>query len=869
MPGSADYKSLLSEFGSTQFRQLRSGQEATLGLYAQIYTAKPDVAIELPTGAGKSLIALLIGEAWRREEKKVAILTGNKTLARQMEQEAQSLGMSAVRMEGPGQKIPAAAKRAYHRSISIAIMNYWVYFNQNPVIDSADLLFMDDAHLAEHCLHSLYSIEIDRFEHSNLFNALATELSVRFPDYSVLQDALDERAPNSAPTELISFFDQSAVADRFREIMDTSPLLESNDDLRFRWNRIRNSVEEANLYVSTRSMWLRPCVYPVTRNDHYSGCSQRIYMSATIGDTSDLARRLGTNPIEKIPIPDEHTAATQGRRLLVMNKIDEGNIPARSEIAILAALKVHPKSVWLCASRAEAEKFKEIVSQWLNANGFVGHPTWLLSNLGDEIDAFKVSRTGHLFVAGRFDGMDFKADECRLVVLATLPRAINIQEEFFTAYLRDAGFMLRRLNQRIIQALGRCNRGEDDFGVYVLADRRFATHFGRESNRAGIPRNIMAEIDCAEDATEIQETQLANRIEKFLKGDFSDFDMELDEHLKLIPPLTEQSDKGAESSQHEVEGWTELFDSQDYESAARHFEKCANAASKAHLREVTGFFLWSQAKATFLLGKQGNVPARNETPDLLEHAIGAGGKSAWFNRLRSSLNRYRASTGVPLIGGPTDYPFVVIQEFDEILEKLGNRGTRFQGWIERVTSMLDSGSHGQYQEGLSELGKTLGYSATRPNYTASTDCRWRGIFGNMREVVTFEAKIEHRDGSFVTSTHVGQGHNQLNRALAEYGSKGYTIRGTLVTHLTEIDKSAESSLGQLRVIQKPAIRKLWDRIVLRLSDYRDDWSLADAEARLNAAEQITTKLPPGGWLTKALAHDGVWVTETDLLKEWP
>ena len=40
-----------------------------------------------------------------------------------------------------------------------------------------------------------------------------------------------------------------------------------------------------------------------------------------------------------------------------------------------------------------------------------------------------------------FDGMDFQGDECRLVVLATLPRAINIQEEFLCAYLRDAGFM--------------------------------------------------------------------------------------------------------------------------------------------------------------------------------------------------------------------------------------------------------------------------------------------------------------------------------------------------------------------------------------------------------------------------------------------
>lgn len=159
MPGNADYASLLAEFASSQFSELRPAQASALATYSASHTTIQDLAIELPTGAGKSLIALLIGEAWRRDGKKVAILTGNKTLARQMEQEAATLGLPPIRMEGPGRDIPAQSKRSYHRCQGIAIMNYWVYFNQNPVIDPADLLFMDDAHLAEHCLHSLYSVD--------------------------------------------------------------------------------------------------------------------------------------------------------------------------------------------------------------------------------------------------------------------------------------------------------------------------------------------------------------------------------------------------------------------------------------------------------------------------------------------------------------------------------------------------------------------------------------------------------------------------------------------------------------------------------------------------------------------------------------
>jgi Rad3-related DNA helicase len=151
-------------------------------------------------------------------------------------------------------------------------------------------------------------------------------------------------------------------------------------------------------------------------------------VSATIGDPGDLSRRLGVRPITKIPVDPQFLQKTSGRRLVVMNRLEEHgtNLPERLQAAVLTALSIHPKSVWLCSSQAEASKYKDAVSQWLNANALVGHPTWLLTSLGDEIDKFKASPTGHLFVGGRFDGMDFKAGECRLVVLTTLPRARRI-----------------------------------------------------------------------------------------------------------------------------------------------------------------------------------------------------------------------------------------------------------------------------------------------------------------------------------------------------------------------------------------------------------------------------------------------------------
>jgi hypothetical protein len=863
VPGDLDYEELLAELASPNFHEFRPAQAAVLETYRFTYTQSADLAVELPTGAGKTLIALLIAEAWRRENNAVAILTANKTLARQMESEATQLGIEVVRMEGSRDEITPVQRRSYHRAQAVAIMNYWVYFNQNPAIDPAALLLMDDAHLAEHCLHSLYSLEIDRHEHPALFESLVTELARRFPDYGVLQDSLDPDAPPVTSAELLSFLDQEQVESRIREIVDASPELETHTDLRFRWRRIRDRIRESNLYVSHRSLWFRPAVYPLIDNPHYAQARQRIYLSATIGDTADLARRLGTHQITMVPVAEEHGEITYGRRMLVMNQDETATIPDRLGEVILAALEIHPKSVWLCASRADAEAWKDAVSSWLAEHGLV-HPTWTLTSLGSEIDDFKAAPTGHLFVAGRFDGMDFKADECRLVVLATLPRAINLQEEFFSAYLRDAGFMLRRLNQRIIQALGRCNRAEDDFALYVLADRRFAVHFGRESQRVGLPRNVVAEIDSAEDASERSTMDLVQRVVQFLSANFEDFDADIQEHAANVPtPANAVS--GDEDSSDEVNGWLEMFARQNYLRAAEHFAACTEGTPGSS--ELPAFFRWCEAKATYLAGQQGESAAADRALQVLERAIGHGRTSSWFNRQRSALYRAREQH---LEDGEDseDYARFVLALWDDRLEQYGTRGTRFESWANRVRGYLASTSHDEYLVGLLEVGELLGYVATRPKHTAATDCRWRGVFGNAREVVTFEAKIEHEPSGQISPSAVGQAHNQLQRAVGEFGERGYTLRGTIVTHLSEISDSAAGSLGEIRVIEKEAIRALFEGAVALLADYRSKWSVDDLDARRAAVSSVIARFPPAGWLSRTLSHDVTFVNPDLLLAEW-
>src|SRR5256885_255546 len=105
MPNPTDFAGFLTSLESEKFRGLRAAQGYVLDQYNR-FLATRDVGVELPTGAGKTLIALLVAELWRRENRKVAILSANKTLARQMVSEAGALGVPAVLMEGAGRDIP-------------------------------------------------------------------------------------------------------------------------------------------------------------------------------------------------------------------------------------------------------------------------------------------------------------------------------------------------------------------------------------------------------------------------------------------------------------------------------------------------------------------------------------------------------------------------------------------------------------------------------------------------------------------------------------------------------------------------------------------------------------------------------------------
>lgn len=115
---------------------------------------------------------------------------------------------------------------------------------------------------------------------------------------------------------------------------------------------------------------------------------------------------------------------------------------------------------------------------------------------------------------------------------------------------------------------------------------------------------------------------------------------------------------------------------------------------------------------------------------------------------------------------------------------------------------------------------------------------------------------------------MGQAHNQMNRAVTEFGQLGFGVRGIIVTHLTKAEPSARASAGAIRIISKDAVLDLWSRLEKLFRTYAKNWSLDDPASRLPATKAVQAKCPAAGWLFRALDADELFVSSASLLKEW-
>lgn len=271
---------------------LRGPQQDVLRDFSSTHAGTRDLALELPTGTGKTTVGLLIAEWKRLSGQKSAFLCLTNQLAGQVLEEAKRLGVSCADLRGTKETRDVQEEGRYRSGAAVAVTTYSNLFNINPVIRDADLLIFDDAHGGEQYVAGMWTLSVQRSNDSDLFHQLLNALSPAFTKTQL--EGIFDATPPVPLVDLADVRQHPECLGQVAAIMRT----QVDHPSRFAWRFISQNLHACFFLVSAHEISIRPFIPPTHTHVHFENASQRISMSATLGGGSDLLRSYGLTKIE-------------------------------------------------------------------------------------------------------------------------------------------------------------------------------------------------------------------------------------------------------------------------------------------------------------------------------------------------------------------------------------------------------------------------------------------------------------------------------------------------------------------------------------------------------------------------------------------
>ena len=251
-----------------------SHQKEMLEAYAKDMVGRHDVAMQLPTGSGKTLVGLLIAE-WRRRKfgDRVVYLCPTRQLVHQTAAHAQdNYGIEAVSFTGPKRNYAPVDVTSYRTGARVAVTTYSSLFNTRPFFSDPDIIILDDAHAAENYIAKMWSLEVPSGagSFSSLHGALVSVLKphISAQSYARLagnwEDSFDATWVDKLPTETVA-----ALTSQLTAIFDTHE--DASEETHFTWPLLREHLHACHVYISSREILIRPLVPPTWTHLPFEG----------------------------------------------------------------------------------------------------------------------------------------------------------------------------------------------------------------------------------------------------------------------------------------------------------------------------------------------------------------------------------------------------------------------------------------------------------------------------------------------------------------------------------------------------------------------------------------------------------------------
>ena len=433
-----------------------------------------DIGIVLNTGAGKTLVGLLIAQSLVNEVRRhVLYACSSIQLVQQTAEKAHGYGLPATTYFKQ-----EFSNDGFHKLEAPCITTYQALFNgRSKFFDLADgAIIFDDAHTAEHLLRDQFSLRIDRDKFGDLYSSIVGLFAEyhrrvgRAASYKELATADSDQLFLVPPFELRRQFSE------FVNLLSQGGLNDVTDTT-FAWAHLKDHLHLCAVLIDATTVTVTPPFVPVRSLPYFQGDTRRVYLSATLAAEDAFARTFGKKP-DLVVAPE--TTAGECERMIVMasqvNSLGQNRERVKETVNGRKALILVPAHV-----RARA---------W---NDVAQHPR--RAEVTAAVNAFKVSSDPvQLVLAARYDGVDLPGDTCRVMIFDGLPMGVGPLERFMWSYIRLSNSLRSVVASRIVQSFGRISRGMSDHGVVVIVDDRLSEWLMNPRNLAALPAFLQKQL---------------------------------------------------------------------------------------------------------------------------------------------------------------------------------------------------------------------------------------------------------------------------------------------------------------------------------------------------------------------------------------
>lgn len=732
----------------TRVAPLWGHQTDQLRTYFEKYQNSADVALELPTGSGKTLVGMLIAE-WRRTSLRQRTVYACPTvqLAEQAAERANLQGISVSLLTGSATSWEPRLFHAYEKGEQLAVTTYSTIFNSYPKINDAGTLVLDDAHAAEEYVAKAWSISISKEEdlYSDIIEVLRGNLDSHFIARLTTgtSDASTEADVRLIPPTLIVQLEG-----------DLEAVLSGGlrDNRKYAFSMVSGQLASCCFYVSGKSILIRPMVPPTFGHPAFHDATQRVYLSATLGGAGELERAFGRSKIHRIPVPEEWNRSGGGRRFFIFPELSD-RTQADISVAQLTQniINVAEKQVLLAQSEVDVLGIANDFEILDELRFSVGSPS-----AGRSFKDFVRADKGTLLAANRYDGMDLKDGACRMLLINGLPSVMNEQDRFLLSRVHAGEVLSQRLRTRIIQGVGRCTRGPKDYSVVVVTGQELTSFLSKDENLAPLPVEVQAEIRFGWHISQLPAEQLPQLANSALTQDHlwqSEAEPEIvAERAKCVTVQPEAEVVLEKSAPNEVKAWQAVW-RRDWPTAIMYANEVCSILDIGQLRPYRA--LWSFLAAEFI-AIAGADPGSAESlrrAELLRDAHALTSRATWLREISpETQGAYE----------PNDLDLETAQNICSLVENKLQSKTKSDKLVSTMLEGLAAHKSEIYEAALVSLGELIGATRSfKPVLKGRTDAVW--LWETLW--VTVEAKSEQKSNGMLSMDYVRQANTQL-RSLA-------------------------------------------------------------------------------------------------------